>query len=352
METTVYTADAMQWCKDFTGRRYNAVLCDPPYEIGFQHHAWDKSGIAYNPDFWQALAGVLQPGAFVMAFAAPRVYHRVAVAMEAAGLVLHPPHAWLFGSGFPRGTRVPAPGWENHRYGLSAIKPAMEMIAVGQVPYDPAGTADSIASHHAGAWNLAAAGSRWPCALTVHEDVTHALDMQAGVAASAYFQASDAVYERMEQAAPYCYAAKPTRAEREAGLEAHEVRVKRRMNPGGAYEHDPRWKPVEAKNIHPTVKPIRLTRYLADLLLPPDTAPDQLPMQPPDVARQRFPRRILVPFAGSGSEMIGALLAGWDVVHGIEQDADYAEIARSRLEYWHTKNSEKPPLYALFDEQK
>lgn len=351
METTVYTADAMQWCKDFTGQRYNAVLCDPPYEIGFQHHAWDKSGIAYSSNFWQALAGVLQPGAFIMAFAAPRVYHRVAVAMEAAGLVLHPPQAWLFGSGFPHATRVQAHGWENHRYGLSAIKPAMEMIAVGQVPYGDV-AAHCIADNRAGAWNISASGDRWPCALTVHEDAAHALDMQAGVAASAYFQASDAFYERMEQAAPGYYAPKPTGRERDAGCEAHETAILRRANPGGAYEHDPAWAPRQAKNVHPTVKPIRLTRYLADLLLPPDTAPAQLPMQPPDVARQRFPRRILVPFAGSGSEMIGALLAGWDVVHGIEQDANYAEIARSRLEYWHTKNNEKPPLYALFDEQK
>lgn len=72
-------------------------------------------------------------------------------------------------------------------------------------------------------------------------------------------------------------------------------------------------------NHHPTVKPIRLTEYLARLILPP-----ALPQ----------PRRLLVPFAGSGSEMIGAQLAGWDVVDGIEQSADYADIARARLAWW------------------
>ena len=70
---------------------------------------------------------------------------------------------------------------------------------------------------------------------------------------------------------------------------------------------------------HPTHKPIRLAEYLARLLLPPvlDT-----------------PRRLLVPFAGSGSEMIGALLAGWDVVTGIEREAEYAELARARVGWW------------------
>jgi site-specific DNA-methyltransferase (adenine-specific) len=70
------------------------------------------------------------------------------------------------------------------------------------------------------------------------------------------------------------------------------------------------------RNVHPTVKPIDLCRYLATLLLPP---------------KRDTPRRLLVPFSGSGSEMIGALLAGWDEVVGIEREAEYAEIARGRL---------------------
>lgn len=67
------------------------------------------------------------------------------------------------------------------------------------------------------------------------------------------------------------------------------------------------------------VKPIALTKYLASLLLPPDSY---------------APRRILVPFFGSGSEMIGALLAGWDEVTGIEMTQKYIPIARRRLAWW------------------
>jgi DNA modification methylase len=76
---------------------------------------------------------------------------------------------------------------------------------------------------------------------------------------------------------------------------------------------------LTTRSHHPTMKPIALTEYLARLLLPP-------PLQEP--------RRLLIPFAGSGSEMIGAQLAGWDVVDGIEQSADYAAIARARLAWW------------------
>ena len=53
--------------------------------------------------------------------------------------------------------------------------------------------------------------------------------------------------------------------------------------------------------------------YLARLLLPPN------------------PGAILVPFSGSGSEMIGALAAGWPAVLGIERESEYVEIAKARL---------------------
>ncbi len=33
-------------------------------------------------------------------------------------------------------------------------------------------------------------------------------------------------------------------------------------------------------------------------------------------------------------EMIGALLAGWDEVVGVELSPEYAEIARARLKHW------------------
>ncbi len=64
-------------------------------------------------------------------------------------------------------------------------------------------------------------------------------------------------------------------------------------------------------NKHPTVKPTALTKWLATLLLPPESVK---------------PRRLLVPFAGSGSEMIGAIEAGWDEVVGVEQSEQYADI--------------------------
>lgn len=38
--------------------------------------------------------------------------------------------------------------------------------------------------------------------------------------------------------------------------------------------------------------------------------------------------------AGVASEMIGAHLAGWDVVTGLEREAEYIEQGRARLQWW------------------
>ena len=72
-------------------------------------------------------------------------------------------------------------------------------------------------------------------------------------------------------------------------------------------------------NDHPCVKPLRLCRYLATLLLPPP---------------RETPRRLLVPFSGTGSEIIGALLAGWEEVVGIEADERFVRIAEHRIRHW------------------
>lgn len=130
------------------------------------------------------------------------------------------------------------------------------------------------------------------------------------------------VQEQIDEADPIFYCAKPDRGERDEGLDRLPVQTFNRVNAGGI-ENDPRWAPTQVKNNHPTVKPIALAKYLASLLLPPD---------------QYAPRRILIPFCGSGSEMIGALLAGFEYVEAIEKESEYAELAEARVAYWWRKS--------------
>ena len=122
-------------------------------------------------------------------------------------------------------------------------------------------------------------------------------------------------------ASRYFYTAKASKSERNAGLEGFEDAE--RTDYGGFHSEkgliengrNPENR-VPMKNGHPTVKPLSLTKYLATLIKPPTGG------------------RLLVPFSGSGSEMIGALQAGWEYVEGVELTEEYIPIAEARIKYW------------------
>jgi hypothetical protein len=68
-----------------------------------------------------------------------------------------------------------------------------------------------------------------------------------------------------------------------------------------------------AGNPHPTKKPVKLCAYLARLILPPGGG------------------RLAVPFCGSGSEILGALSAGWREVVAVERELRWLRVAERRL---------------------
>jgi site-specific DNA-methyltransferase (adenine-specific) len=126
-------------------------------------------------------------------------------------------------------------------------------------------------------------------------------------------------------AARFFYTAKASKSERNAGLEGfEEVRESDRVKDDGVGGDNPRNRSNNARaNHHPTVKPLSLTKYLANLIKPPTGG------------------RLLVPFSGSGSEMIGALQAGWEHVEGVELTEEYIPIAEARIKYWLEQKAEE-----------
>jgi len=149
---------------------------------------------------------------------------------------------------------------------------------------------------------------RWAC---VPECPVRKLDEQSGQRTSGYsagfvgdIEASAALGDKRAMIRPetiyadtggasrFFYCAKASRAEREAG-----VAQKPDGKPG---------------NVHPTVKPLDLMRWLVRLTKTPTGGV------------------VLDPFLGSGSTLLACVLEGRDGI-GIEQDAAYLEIARGRI---------------------
>jgi site-specific DNA-methyltransferase (adenine-specific) len=98
-------------------------------------------------------------------------------------------------------------------------------------------------------------------------------------------------FQNLEPEVPFFYTAKAAKSEKEDGLEG---------TPDG-----------KRVNVHPTVKPVSLMRYLVKMVTPPGGV-------------------VLDPFAGSGSTLIAAVQEGMRYI-GIERETEYVKIAEKRL---------------------
>lgn len=300
------------------GSGFDGVLCDPPYELGYMGRAWDRSGVSFDPQTWARILDACKPGAHMLAFGGTRTMHRITCAIEDGGWQIRDALMWLYGSGFPKSFNVSkAMAGEDGRldggcvavaeraawdgYG-TALKPAYEPIALARAPL-VGGVVENVLKFGCGALAIDACrvGGRWPANVLLDEDADALLD-----AASSARGVSGG-------ASRFFYTAKASREDRTHGLRHMPAVPPTEMVGRAKGPFSPR-PACRMQNPHPTVKPTDLLEYLAKLILPP---------------RRDTPRRLLVPFAGSGSEMIAALRAGWDEVVGIE--IEYAAIARERL---------------------
>ena len=131
------------------------------------------------------------------------------------------------------------------------------------------------------------------------------------------YEAGDPGYGDSGSAARFFYCAKASKRDRNEGLDdAFQAKKSDTRDAVGAGI----WEQMNAahKNHHPTVKPTDLMRYLCRLVTPPAGI-------------------VLDPFMGSGSTGKAAMLEGFDFI-GIEQSAEYVEIAKARIA-WAKENA-------------
>ena len=394
MSFEVRRGDVLEQLRLFPDGSFDACLCDPPYGLEFMGKDWDH-GVPKS-DVWREVLRTLKPGAFLLAFGGTRTHHRLTCAIEDAGFEIRDVMMWIFGSGFPKSLDISKaidkalgaerqvlragrpvkrmiPGadqdatgsWikDNGReyvptetaaaapaaklfdgYG-TALKPAYEPIIIAMKPcdgtfaenalkYGVAGididgsrieTEDSIKgstqpndirNERIIGGKRAADGEippyrqnqlgRWPANIILDERSAAALDAQTGELTSGANPSSRRSDKFQNTFQPYAgQDCNPARGADSGGASRFFYCAKASSEDRGR------------SNTHPTVKPQDLCRYLARLVLPPQGS---------------APRRLIVPFAGSGSEMLGALVAGWDEIVGIELEQKYIDIAIQRLE--------------------
>jgi DNA modification methylase len=123
-------------------------------------------------------------------------------------------------------------------------------------------------------------------------------------------------------AARFFYCAKASKRDRNEGLDGFEAKQVF-GDEGGTYQGLSNSK-LPSANHHPTVKPTSLMQYLVRLVTPPNGI-------------------VLDPFMGSGSTGKACAYENFDFI-GIDQSAEYVEIARARIFFAIATNDEKLPL--------
>lgn len=262
----------------------------------------------------------LKPGAHLAAFAAPTTVHLLACGLEEAGFELRDVVMWLHSQGYPAGAHRGIP--TSHSGWGTRLKPAYEPILLARKP--PHGTLQqNIAQHGTGALHIDAARTtpttRCPGEQRTHpRDRTHKDRWPANIVLS-HDRActgrrchTDCPTQRLGAPNRFFYCAKPNPRERDAGCEQLPRRTIQTYKIGIERKEKAHASPVA--NIHPTVKPIELMRWLVRLLTPPGGL-------------------VLDPFTGSGTTGIAAVLEDARFL-GIEREADYIPIARARIRHW------------------
>ncbi len=313
-------ADSKEYLKKEYENTFDSIITDPPYELGFMGHDWDKRGIAYDVEFWKECFRVLKPGGFLLSFSHSRTYHRMAVAIEDAGFEIRDQIMWLYGSGFPKS---------------KTLKPAHEPIVVARKPFEGTLKAN-MEKWGVGKLNIDESklpNGRHPANVITDGTIddffpnskeggklNKKYDINNHIYGAGWKQSSNkwVGYGDSGSTARFFYVAKTTKKDREEGLEdynqetEYEGLLSKKSRADGKVK-----RPTNRKNIHPTVKPTALMKHLIKLVTPDDG-------------------KILDPFVGSGStgkavvELNEYENKDYDFL-GIDLNEEYIKIAEKRM---------------------
>ncbi|MFF4848753.1 DNA-methyltransferase [Streptomyces sp. NPDC001194] len=113
-DVTLHLGNCLDILPTIPDASIDAIITDPPYEIGIAGQAWDSTGIAYSAPMWTECLRVLKPGGHLLSFGAPRTYHRMACAAEDAGFRIIDQIDWIYTHGKPKGADL-ARAIDRHR---------------------------------------------------------------------------------------------------------------------------------------------------------------------------------------------------------------------------------------------
>ena len=305
--------------------------------VGFMGKEWDGGDIAFRKETWELFMKVLKPGGHLLAFSGSRTYHRMAVAIEDAGFDIRDQIMWLYGSGFPKSLNLGKSvdkklGNERIKtgqtkiHGIKGMPQSEERTAIGAGSFGQEVEEEiTVGTTEWEGWGTALKPAHEPIvlarkALSENSIVANVLKHRTGgihidgcrIEGEKQTRNSNPVMNGGKYA-------QNENADREETTPDTKGRFPANVMHNGLEEDWARYyycpktsKSEKGKdNSHPTVKPLKLMRYLCRLITPKGGT-------------------VLDPFMGSGSTGIAAKDEGFEFI-GIEREKEYFEIAERRV---------------------
>ena len=322
---TLFVGDCINELKKLEDCSVDSIVTDPPYGISIDHNKWDSFSSNFRFQKWCSLWAaeclrILKPGGHIVSFSSNRTYHRMVVGLEDAGFEIRDMVNWLYFSGMPKGTSFgrkdeSLSGW------ATGLKPASEPIVLARKPIQEKTVLQQMQKTRTGGLNIDACrfSAKDDCWVgPKNEDFVKAWDAPVKsnfTSGGKLFVADKDQYHYRDLSsykptggrwpANIFQCKKPSKREKEAGLRKLP-KVKNR------------------KNFHPSVKPIKLMRWLCRLVTPEGGL-------------------IVDPFLGSGTTAMAALMEGFSCI-GCEMNEEYAKIIEHRILFIQKSIAEKKEL--------
>jgi site-specific DNA-methyltransferase (adenine-specific) len=287
---------------------------------------WDGGDVAFRPETWAAVATIMRPGAFLVAFGGTRTYHRLACAVEDGGFVIQDCIMWLFATGFPKRRDMLKPAYEPivcaYKPGGPRTMQIDECRIEGIKPQVTQGINSNPTSYQI-TKELRVSGDpqegRWPANICHDgsDEVVAAFPASAGQQGDVRGTEPSRPFSGTGERVPF-----KARGDGKRGKDGFWGPSLDGFPCGPTYDdktgsaarfffsskadvHD-RW-----HSRHPTVKPVELMEWLVKLVCPPKGM-------------------VLDPFAGSGSTGAAALISHRNAIL-IEREESYVSDIRERL---------------------
>ncbi len=106
LDGLIIEGDVLDSLASLEDESVEAIVTDPPYELGFMGKTWDDQGVSFRPETWAACLRVLKPGGHMVVFGGTRTHHRMWCAIEDAGFEVRDMLLWLYGQGMPKSMDV------------------------------------------------------------------------------------------------------------------------------------------------------------------------------------------------------------------------------------------------------